>query len=349
MRPILVGLVFFIQVVLVISCKTLNEVPQPIIMLSSTVPANALADGRTAYRFTAKVSPSVSEEYKTITFRSTGGQFASSDSATLYSVRVNEKGEASTDWIVPATGGDYYVSALVGNGSGAYQDMVKVTLATSIPLTDSITIAITGSDTVRANGQTILKINLKSNNPVIRQLVVSNNLGILSDGTAFPTAEAPLQVQLDQSGQGELYLRVGNRVDPYFIRAYLPNNPNAFKLFTFTPLRAYPDNIFVEPDSSFVLPNSQTPVAIYLVRNTGTVSIGTRIDYEVYQDIDGVKKNYSLLKNVANNFTDESGKAAVVFVADTSVVDRRKPVFLKASSFNDKGQAISKEIILKVK
>ncbi|UFH53100.1 hypothetical protein [Spirosoma sp. KNUC1025] len=357
MRTIFNLLVVISGLLFLHSCKSLEETPQPIIRLSSNVPAGATADGRSSYRFTANVSASVSDEYNVITFRSSGGTFVSSDSSYIQMVRVNEKGEATSDWVVPNKGGDYFISASVGSGSNRFEERIKVVLKDTIPDTipviptirDTILISIAGADSVRADNVSLLRINLALKNPHITQLVVSNNVGSLSDGTATATSVKSLTVQVDQAGQGEAFLKMSNQVEPYFIRANLVSDPTVFKLYSFTPRRAYADKIFLEADSVMVQPNSKTPVNAFLVRNVGLVSLGTPIDFEAYQDSSGVKKPLSVLNNIANNLTNAQGTASIVFVADTLMIDRSKPVFIKASSLNDRGQTISKEISLRVK
>lgn len=343
--------------------KNLEEVSSPVIKLTASVPPTAEADGRSAYRFTANISPLAGENYKTITFRCSGGTFADSDSATLQTVRANERGEAVSDWIVPQTGGEYYVSASIGGGNSTFEDRVKVVLKDTIPDTipvvvvpppvpdvpDTITIAVLGSDTVRANGVSLLRINLALLNSTEKQLQVSNSAGTLSDGTTVATALKPVTIQLDSNRRGEAFLRVGNRVEPYFIRANSVANPTTFRLISFTPLRANPDRLFLEADSTYLQPNSQTIINVFLTRNTGQVSINTPIEFEAYQDIDSVRRSLPLLKNIANGFSNEQGRASVVFVADTNVATRAKPVIIRASAVNDRGQAISKEITVQLK
>ncbi|WP_128543330.1 hypothetical protein [Larkinella soli] len=348
--------ILLICVSLFYCCKTLQETPSPIIRLSSNVPPNAVANGKSSYRFVARVSESVSEEYSIVAFKCSGGIFANTDSANVQLVRVNEKGEGIVDWIVPAVGGSYFISATIGSGINTFSDQLQVTLQDSVApvipvVPDTIQISIPGTDTVRADGESLLKIDLALKYPVARQLVLANNAGTLSDGTNLGTVTEtkPIVVQLDGAGRGQAFLRVGLLVEPYIIKAYVAENTPAFKLVQFTPRRANPDNIFLEADSSFVRPNSQTPLKAFLVRNVGKVSIGTRINYEAYQDIDGSKKTVDLLKNLANNLSDDKGTASAVFVADTTVVDRRRPVFIRASSRNDRGETIFKEIRIQVK
>ena len=360
MRTIFNISIIFVGLIFLHSCKSLEEVALPIIRLSNNVPTGATADGRTTYRFTANVSASVSDGYNVITFKASGGILVGSDSTNTQMVRVNEKGEATSDWIVPNKGGDYFISASVGSGSNTFEDRARITLQDTIPdsipavptIRDTILISIAGSDTVRANNETLLRINLALKNPHISQVVVSNNVGGLSDGTTITTVTTTvksLTVQIDQTGHGEAYLKMSNQVEPYFVRANLASDPTVFKLLSFTPLRAYADKIFLEADSTIVQPNSQTPVNAFLVRNVGQVSLGTPIDFEAYQDSSGVKKSLSVLKNLANNLTNTQGTASIAFVADTLMIDRTKPVMIKASSLNDRGQTISKEITIRVK
>lgn len=340
--------------------RNLEEVASPAIKLTGNVPPTTEADGRASFRFVANISPLAGEEYATVTFRCTGGAFAGSDSATLQTVRANERGEAVSEWIVPQKGGEYFVSASVGTDGNRFEDRVKVVLKDTIPdsipvvppvvdIPDTIRIQITGTDTVRANGLSLLKINLALLNSTARQLTVSNNTGTLSDGTITSTTARPITVQLDSSRRGEAYLRIGNRVEPYFIRAFTTNDPNTFQLVSFTPKRAWPDRIFVEADSTYLQPNSQTPVNIFLTRNVGQVSVGTPIDIEAYQEIDGTKRSLPLLKNIANSFSDEQGRASFVFVADTNVAVRARPVTIRASSLNDRGEAFFREIQVQLK
>jgi hypothetical protein len=301
-------------------------------IFTTKVPSDAIANGAASYELTAKISPNASDAYQLITFKCTDGRFSGEGDKLSRQIRANSNGEATINWIVPAKAGTYFVSASIGKDSNVYKDEKSITLKENTPASITLVSDVTNFTTVVANGESIVPYNIIIQNSSARNVIVTTNEGSLTDGLLAESKS--IQLKADNTGKATVQLKLSTSVTRYSIKASVADT--VYNIQTFTPGRAYADNIIIEADKKNPKLGTTVALSIFLKRNVGKVSVGTPISVSAYQIIDGKEKNVGRFIGLSNAVTNENQTVSISFATDSGDFDSNlaNPVIIKVSSQN---------------
>ncbi|NHE58484.1 hypothetical protein [Cyclobacterium plantarum] len=318
-----------------------NEIIELIILdpSSETELFETLGDGEASIMLKVQIPHNAADKYKSVKFTASDGKFIN-DSGE-YIKRTNSEGIAVSYLTVPLKSGPLYLSAQIGENTDIFYDekiinLVDIGNILEFEILDNSFQHIPSN--MKADGTTILSLKVTANHFV-------NNLGSIefsvSDGEFIGSASSSIAFNTDKEAITKFKLPQ-TPGDIYFT-AKSSENSSIQQNAGIKLERAYPDHILLEPSSLFVTETDNTiNIVTYLLRNEGSVSIGTRAEFQAFQiDSNNQEKTVGRFTGLTEAVTDEKGKiSSVNFLADTGDIDFDNPIFIKAFTTNDTGDVI---------
>ncbi len=333
-----INLAILFSLFLLISCEEPN--PENWIELTadtSLSKGDKVADGKTPYKFTAKIAPDAKEEFRLVTFKCSNGTFGEGDLKTKQ-VRASNLGIAEVTWIVPNKGGSFTVSASIGKEPNLYPDSETIILQDS-PEVEEVKEVKIGLDVdagklaeAVANGESIIPFSIKLENKSNETVSIKTNEGTLTDG--FSPENKSISLKVNNEGEAIVSLKLSTAVKNYVLEASLSGDATIFAKKSFVPKWAYADGILIEANTFSIKVNGIVNLTIYLKRNEGKVSDGTPISARAYQQIGEKQIDVGRFTGLLNAKSDNNQSISLDFVTDTGNFTKDVPVMIEVISPN---------------
>jgi hypothetical protein len=344
----------FLCIVSLISCNGIDQeiVPEEDIIelkvlnfLGDTeISEPLIGDGETIITLRA-IIPAESAQ-RTITFKASNGAtfvgIGENESTDL----TNSEGIAETNLKLPLSGNPVYLSAEVTEGENTYIsekiiELIHVNNLISFELFDSEGNAL--PDIIRADGNFL--INLKATvhfNQNEFNLVTFEN----SNGEFQNLSNENAQVNIDENNIASIDLKVPKVAERLYLKAKIGSNSIYFKEENIDLSKAFPDNIFIEPEKILMQENDSNSLDIFLTRENGYVSQDVEAIPFAFQIINGQEQEVGRFTGLENSATDLEGKINVTFKTDTGNFDNTLPIHIRVSARNDNNETLLTEVMI---
>jgi len=155
---------------------------------------------------------------------------------------------------------------------------------------------------------------------------------------------------LDSNNMVKTYLRVAQDTGSYYIRASINMGTTlrVQKTLIFSLRPSLPDSISFETDSTLLSTTNPLTINTYLYRKYGLVSLNTGVSFTAYQ-INALNATVPVGRFtglLGNGSTATGALGPIIFHSDTQNIDITRPVTIQASTFNDQGKVITKQVTL---
>lgn len=353
------------MLILTVTLFSCEETEEPDVLNKSIIQLNVLdeslannvtevlGDGTTIIALQVKIPHNAADKFKTITFKTSKGAFVNATVNPLeLTKQVNSEGVATVYLKVPLDHGELFVSAQTGStiDSIFYADdkivnLINVGDILNFELLDNKLQPIV--QPVKADGNTIIvlkaKINFNATN--LNAITFSNSAA----SGSFLDVTNSTNITLDINNNAFIRFKVSKTVGEIFFRAEASTNSQVYKTSGLTLTRSFADHIVLEPDVLIVdSPSANVNLVTYLLKDVGSVSTGTGVQYEAYQLNDSnVQIPVGRFTGLPQAFADSEGKiTGVNFKPDTGDVDFNRSIYIKVKTMTDSGTEISKTIII---
>ncbi len=197
---------------------------------------------------------------------------------------------------------------------------------------DIFSLEITNSMNAKADGVTLIKLDLKSINSEIKsglKAILESKAGTLVESEKI----------LDKNGNATFYLRTSQDTSNYFVNVKVLDDSKQvyFEQKHLIITLARPDTIFIESTKSTYKPTDFITLKTYIYRNQGKPSQKIPINYSAYQtDNSNNKVNVGRFEGLYNNTSSVDGTYAdIKFYADSPNIDTTKVITIKVETKKD--------------
>ena len=309
--------------------------------------SDAIGDGETIITLEAKIPSNADDDFQTVTFASSAGEFVGVGN-TSSQVNVNEEGIARAFLKLPLDDGELFLSAQVGANSNLFKAESSITLMSVNEVIKLRFLDLSGAELneiPRGDGTTIIQLE---GSILVNQDQLSSIKFTSSTGTFQVTNQTEQQKNTDNEGKAIVNFIIPQSEGPVFFTATTISTPSYVDENNLVFERAYPDNLFVEPSSITMNTTDPNGIMVFLSRNTGHVSVGTSVNFEAFQILSGAETPVGRFTGLANAVTNSQEQITVNFYADTGDIDLSLPVKIRVSAINDNGVSIINETELDV-
>lgn len=353
------------MLIIVVALFSCEETEEPVVLNESIIQLNVLdeslanqitevlGDGTTIIALQVKIPHNAADKFKAITFKASKGTFVNSTVNPMeLTKKVNSEGVATVYLKVPLDHGELFVSAQTGStiDSTFYADdkvvnLINVGEILNFELLDNKLQPLV--QPVKADGNTIIVLKAKVNFNAT-SLNAINFLNSAGSGSFLDVTNLT-NITLDSNNNAFIRFKVSKTVGEIYFRAEISTNPQIYKTSGLTLTRSFADNIVLDPDVLIVdSPSATVNLITYLLKDTGSVSTGTGVQYEAYQLNDSnVQVPVGRFTGLPQAFTDTEGKiTGVNFKPDTGDVDFKQPIIIRVFSRNDNNMQITQTVTL---
>lgn len=281
---------------------------------------------------------------------SNGGKILASNNDVEKTVNINQQGFAEVDVKIPFGEEPFIVSATI-DADDSYTITKIINLFIPDNVIDFEVLDIEGNlinNPIRADNYTTVQLKAKVNYNVDSFNVVSftKNAGVFSNGTMVN--DNNFTKNISQDSTAIIYLTVPKNVVPLYLQAKVGTNGNYYSEENINLIRAYPDQIVIEPESIDLVENTTYWVNVSLLREFGEVSNGTEVSFLAYQEIEGSIVEVGRFTGLANAVSNNGTISGVNFITDTGDFVLGQSVFIKVTSQNDEGQLVENIVQLNI-
>lgn len=179
-------------------------------------------DGKKTIKCTAVIPLNTNDAFRTITFNCSGGKFSGTGNKDTERIITILKGDSTAEiyWQMPATAGDYYISASIGTGTNIYKAEQKITL-TDVSKVITLSSFPTNLSNIEANGKNTInfKAIIDPNVPESYKTITfrcTNGKFIGENGDAASTTRIK---KVNEKGEAEVTWVVNNQAGKSYISA----------------------------------------------------------------------------------------------------------------------------------
>ncbi len=334
------------------SCDTKEEPTDPsdIIELqildsgANTIFKDIISDGETVVILQAKIPTNADEGFRTVTFKKSGGEFHGIDSEDGTRI-VDNDGIAQIELKVPLNEDILFASAEIGKEANVFKSEASLDL---VPITEVISLKLLNdqgqeiSTGIQADGYSSIFLEATINERLnsIEQVKFLN-----SGGGAFQGVFTEEVIKtLNDMNKAIIELVVPVNVNELFFKVHVKDKETFFDEKKLQLDRAYADEIIIEPKNAVMNLNSENEISVFLKRNQGFVSVGTSVEFEAFQLINGIEKPVGRFLGLSEALSDENGKITTNFKTDTKNIDVAETIFIRVTALNDMNQSFNTKI-----
>lgn len=295
---------------------------------------NAIGNGSDKIVLQAELPDKVKEEFKTVTFKATSGTFFGTTENTIKE-RINADGIADVSLVLPLDSGDLFLTAEIGSESNSYKDEQQISLIAVDSILNINFKTLNGEPLTsipRADGTSIFNIESSV-------FVERDNLKTVAftatQGTFVETNEKNISRDIDIDALSSVAYQVPMEAGAVFFTVATGSDNEYTKRDDLVFAPAHADEVFIEPQTLVMSETGGNTITAFLTRNIGKVSLGTDVDFDAFQTIDGEIKKVGRFNGESIAKTDASGKTSVTFLADTGDIDTDLPVTISVSTNTD--------------
>lgn len=300
---------------------------------------NAIGNGSDQIVLQVELPDKVKEEFKTVTFKATSGTFFGTTENTIKE-RIDADGITNVSLVLPLDSGDLFLTAEIGSESNSYKAEKQISLIAVDSILNINFKTLSGEPLTsipRADGTSVFKIESSV-------FVDRDNLKTVAfsatQGTFIETNEKIISQDIDIDALANVAYQVPMEVGPVFFIVATGSDNEYKDSDNLVFARAHADEIFIEPETLTMTETGGNTITAFLTRSIGKVSLGTDVDFEAFQTVDGDKKMVGRFNGESIAKTDASGKTSVTFLADTGDIDTSLPITISASTMTDIGMTI---------
>ncbi len=309
----------------------------------------AIGDGERFIVLRAQLPQEVGDDFKTVTFKSSEGNFLGTTELTTQE-RVNLEGIAEAVLELPLSSGELILTVQVGPAANLFKSEKRITL---IAVDQVISLEFQDIDgenlneIPRADGTSL--IQLKGSILADQDNLTQVNF-TATKGTFLNTGNTTEVKNTDANGDAVVNYIVPQEVGTVFYTAKTGTNgqyvsPPANLTFE----RAHANSLFVEPAQINMSTSASNNIKAFLSRSVGKVSVGTEVNYRATQFIDNETTDVGRFTGESNASTDMNEQVTGVnFLADTGDINLDFPVFITVSTLNDEGATLAVTISVNV-
>lgn len=312
-----------------------------------TVITEAIGNGESVVVLKAQIPENTDSKYRTVTFRAT-------DDATFLGLGenndteiVNNEGVATAFLKIPLDDKPIFISAEVSDGTNVYKSKKTLNL---IGVEEIISLNVldqngnTIENPIRADGFSLIQLQAIVNYGQDNFNVVTFEK---SAGT-FLNVNNNAQVSLSDNHIAAIDFRMPLIVDRIYFSAKVGESTVYFDSNFIDPIRSYPDQIIIEPQTLTMPLDGGNLINIYLIKSQGQVSVGTEVGLEAFQILNGEEVSVGRFTGLETALTDVNGKVIVEFKSDTNDIDPDLPITIRVISQNDNGDPIQEVVNVEI-
>lgn len=349
LRNIFLGVLFCFSYV---SCQSDDPIPNDeiidlkILNEKNIEISQAIGDGETIITLEVTIPKKAGDNYKTVTFKKSAGQFMGSPDTSV-TKPIDNDGKARVNLKIPLGTEPLLISAEIGSSGGKlFIDEEVITLVGVDEIIKLSTLDLQGNElsgVIRADGTTVLllKATVLSNTTSLNQIVFNASNGIFQNNNSLQITKA-----INTNHEAIVSYKVPKDVGTLFFSSAVGVNSQYFDESSLTLQRAHADAIVVEPALVTMDTIQGNLLKVYLTRNIGSVSTGTPATFQALQIINGTEVNVGRFTGLATAVTNTNGDISVTFYADSNDITDNIPVKIRVKTFTDSGNEIMKEISL---
>ena len=345
-----ISIIFSFLFVLLCSCNDDDDTidPDDIIKLEifdfdglEEISGMVIGDGETTVTLRATIPENSDENSRTVTFQASNNAIFQGVGTNLDSDVAGSDGIAEAKLRMPLDNDPVFVSASITKGDNTYTSKASISLMgvddiVSLELLDASQNPI--NESPRADGQTLitLKATVNFNQEEFDQVTFEKSAGQFQS----VSDDNPIRVT-NETNTAMIDLRLPTIVDRLYLLAKVGTSPSYFKEVDINLLRAYPDEIIIQPDKLSMTENDDNTIKIFLNRDFGMVSQGTPIfPPKSFQLANGEEIEVGRFTGLDGAQTNQNGEINIVFRTDTGDIDPNLPVIIRVSARNDDDNVI---------
>jgi len=345
------GLLIFL-LVCVVSCGELDDTvnPDEIIKLKvfnfegTTEISEAIGDGESIVTLRATIPANSDENSRTVTFQASNNAEFQGVGSSLHTDVAGSDGIAEAKLRMPLDDNPVFVSASITKGSHTYKSEGSIVLMgvdeiVSLELLDSDQNPINSPQ--RADGQTLitLEATVLFNQEEFDQVTFEKSAGVFQSVSGDNAIK-----DTDEQNMASVDLRLPTVVGRIYLLAKVGSGTIYFEEIELDLIRAYPDQIIIEPNSLTMGEDATNVIHVYLNRNSGEVSQETPATFESFQIVNGAEVQAGRFTGLDGAQTNADGQITVNFKTDTDNFDFSLPVIIRVTSQNDNGDTVQSSI-----
>ena len=348
-HKIVSGLLLISLAASIFSCNGINEdliAPEDIISLkildsSGSEITEKIGNGSDLIILQAQVWSDLDDEFRTVTFKSSEGDFEGI-STNAAAVMADNLGIAQTMLRLPLKSGELFLSAEIKGKEEVIYSSEKTINLSSVDNVISLNFkTLDGqmlSDIPRADGTTIFQVEGQV-------LVNTDDLNSItfnaSNGEFQQTGTTEIQKNKSEDSFALVSYKVPQGVGPVFFSAKTGSSLQYVSEDNLVFERAHAEEIFIEPATLNMNSSSGNIISAFLTRISGKVSLETRVEYEAFQLINDEEVPVGRFTGASSAVSDSNGEVTATFFADTGDVDFLLPVTIRVSTSTDSNGTIS--------
>ncbi len=303
-----------------------------------------MGDGETILTIRATIPEDSDANSRTVTFRASNNAMFQGVDASLDTDIAGEDGIAEVKLRMPLDDNPVFVSASITKGDNTYTSESSIELfgvgdIVSLELIDAVNNPI--NDPQRADGQSLitLKATVNFNQDEFNNVTFEKSAG------EFQSVSGDNAIQMtDENHTATIDLKLPNQVERLYLSAKVGTSTLYFEEVELDLLRAFPDQIIIEPNTLSMQEDATNVIQVFLNRNFGQVSEDTPATFEAFQLINGTEVEVGRFTGLDGAQTNADGQITVDFKTDTDDFDFGLPVIIRVTSQNDDGDPVQSSI-----
>lgn len=300
---------------------------------------SVIGDGTTLITLKAQIPSNASDDFKTITFKSTNGIFFGTNE-NMIQKRADIEGFAEVYLTLPLDSGSLFLTAEVGKDENLYKAEKVISL---IAVDDVINLSfktIQGqilTEVPRADGTSLFQLE----GTILADQDNLNSITFNATGGIFQqTGNNTVSKNTNEDGVAVVNYKVPQTVGSIFYSAKTGNSLQYINEANIIYERAHADEIFIEPTTLNMNTSSGNLITVFLERSSGKVSIETGVEYEAFQNIMSEEVPVGRFTGLFTALSDVDGKVTATFYGDTGDIDFLLPVTIRVSTITDLEETI---------
>ncbi|MEN2402568.1 hypothetical protein GKZ90_0022445 [Flavobacterium sp. MC2016-06] len=307
-----------------------------------------IGDGETIVNLEVTVPKNAGDNYRTVTFKKSGGVFTTSADASI-TKQLDHDGKVTVQLKVPLSNEPLFVSVEIGGTGKIFSDekvikLIGVDQIIGLKLLDGEGKELTGK--IKADGRTTLLVQatVLNNTSVFRQVTFNVSSGAFQNNSSLETTKG-----INSKNEAIVSFKVPQEVGNLYFSSTVGSSSKYYDELVLALERAYADKLIIEPATISMDKAQPNSLKVVLTRNEGSVSIGTSASFEAFQTIAGVEKKVGRFTGLANSRTNSAGEINVNFYADTNDITADIPVTIRVKTQNDAGNDVVSTADLTIK